>query len=88
MKRLIILFICFVSSLGIVLYEDKSEVRNSYNDSVYVFKYVDENNEEVINPETDDIEVKAGIVIIFYSALFTFMFWTKLRMSNKYLVYN
>jgi hypothetical protein len=88
MKRFIILFICFISSLGIVLYNDTSEVREGYNDSIYVFKYVDENNEEVINPETDDIEVKAGIVIIFYSALFFMMFWTKLRMSNKYLVYN
>jgi len=88
MKRLIILFICFISSLAIVLYEDNSEVRDSYNDSVYVFKYVDENNDEVINPETDDIEVKAGIVIIFYSVLFSLMFWNKLRMSNKYLVYN
>ena len=88
MKRLIILFICFISSLGIVLYEDKSQVREKYDDSVYVFKYIDDESQEVNNPETDDLDVKAGLVVIFYSALLAIMFWTKMRMSNRYFVYN
>ena len=70
MKHIIILSICFILSLNIVLYKDNSDVLNSYEESVYVFKEYTENDENVTNPEMDDLELKANIVIIFYSILF------------------
>ena len=87
MKYLIILFICFISSLWIVNYEDKSDVLQN-SDNVYVFREYTENDENVSNPEMDDLELKSNIVIIFYSILFTMLFVNKLRYSDKYVIYN
>ena len=87
MKCFIILFICFISSLWIVNYEDKSDVLQN-SDSIYVFREYTENDENVSNPEMDDLELKSNIVIIFYSILFTMLFVNKLRYSDKYVIYN
>ena len=84
MKHVIILFICFLSSLCIVLYEDKGDVLERNEDSYYVFKEYSENDENVVNPETDDLELKANIVIIFYSILFSALFYLKMRSTNRY----
>lgn len=87
MRYIIILFICFISSLWIVNYEDKSDVLQN-SDNVYVFREYTENDENVSNPEMDDLELKSNIVIIFYSILFTMLFVNKLRYSDKYVIYN
>ena len=88
MKHIIILSICFILSLNIVLYKDNSDVLNSYEESVYVFKEYTENDENVSNPEMDDLELKANIVIIFYSILFCLMFYIKMNNCNRYIIYN
>jgi hypothetical protein len=87
MKYFIILFICFISSLWIVNYEDTSDVLKSY-DSIYVFREYTENDENVTNPELDDLELKSNIVIIFYSILFGLLFYVKMHTCDKYVVYN
>ncbi len=86
MKYTIILFICLILSLSIVRYEDTSDVLKS-DDSVYVFKEYTENEENVSNPEMDDLELKANIVIIFYSILFSLLFYVKMNTCSRY-VYN
>ena len=88
MKLIIILSICFILSLNIVLYKDNSDVLNSYEESVYVFKEYTENDENVTNPEMDDLELKANIVIIFYSILFSLLFYIKMNNCNRYTIYN
>lgn len=88
MKNVLILFVCFIISLGIVKYENKSDVNKAYDESIYVFKYVDENSQEVNNPETDDLDIKGGIVVLFYSALFSQLLVIKSKMCNRYLIYN
>ena len=88
MKYIIILFISFILSLGIVTYKDNSDVLDAHYDSVYVFKEYTENEENVSNPETDDLDMKANIVIIFYSFLFLLLFLNKLKYSNRYIIYN
>ena len=88
MKHIIILSICFILSLNIVLYKDNSDVLNSYEESVYVFKEYTENDENVTNPEMDDLELKANIVIIFYSISFSLLFYIKMNNCNRYTIYN
>lgn len=88
MKYFVILFMCFFISMGIVKYENKSDVNKAYNDSLYVFKYVDENSQEVNNPETDDLDIKGGIVVLFYSALFSQLLVMKSKLCSRYLIYN
>lgn len=88
MKYFIILFICLICSLWIVNYEDTSDVLDSYEESVYVFKEYTENDENVSNPEMDDLELKANIVIIFYSILFSLMFYIKMNNCDRYVIYN
>lgn len=88
MKNVLILFVCFIISLGIVKYENKSDVNKAYDENIYVFKYVDENSQEVNNPETDDLDIKGGIVVLFYSALFSQLLFIKSKMCNRYLIYN
>ena len=88
MKKIIILFICFVCSLSIVMHKDNSDVLEGYEESIYVFKEYTENDENVINPETDDLELRANIVIMFYSLLFSLMFYIKMKMSTRYIIYN
>ena len=88
MKHIIILSICFILSLNIVLYKDNSDVLNSYEESVYVFREYTENDENVSNPEMDDLELKANIVIIFYSILFSLMFYIKMNNCDRYVIYN
>ncbi len=87
MKYFIILFICFILSLGIVNYEDTSDVLKG-SDSVYVFREYTENDENVSNPEMDDLELKSNIIIIFYSILFSLLFIIKLRNCDRYILYN
>ena len=70
------------------MYEDNSDVLESYEESVYVFKEYTENEENVSNPETDDLELKANIVIIFYSILFSLLFINKMKYSSRYVLYN
>ena len=72
MKYFIILFICLICSLWIVNYEDTSDVLDSYEESVYVFREYTENDENVSNPEMDDLELKSNIVIILSNVIFTF----------------
>ena len=88
MKYFIILFICFLSSLWIVNYESDSNVLDAYDESIYVFKEYTENEENVSNPEMDELELKSNIVIIFYSILFGWLFYIKMKTCNKYFVYN
>lgn len=88
MKYFIILFICLLCSLWIVNYEDTSDVLDSYEESVYVFREYTENDENVSNPEMDDLELKANIVIIFYSILFSLMFYIKMNNCDRYVIYN
>ena len=88
MKYFIILFICLLCSLWIVNYEDTSDVLDSYEESVYVFREYTENDENVINPETDDLELRANIVIMFYSLLFSLMFYIKMNNCDRYVIYN
>jgi len=88
MKYFIILFICLICSLWIVNYEDTSDVLDSYEESVYVFREYTENDENVSNPEMDDLELKANIVIIFYSILFSLMFYIKMNNCDRYVIYN
>ena len=88
MKHIIILSICFILSLNIVLYKDNSDVLNSYEESVYVFKEYTENDENVTNPEMDDLELKANIVFIFYSIFFSLLFYIKMNNCNRYTIYN
>lgn len=89
MKHIVILFICFILSLSIVMYKDNSDVLKAYQEeSIYVFKEYTENEENVSNPETDDLELKANIVIIFYSILFILLFINKLKCSDRYVIYN
>ena len=88
MKYFIILFICLICSLWIVNYEDTSDVLDSYEESVYVFREYTENDENVSNPEMDDLELKANIVIIFYSILFSLLFYIKMNNCNRYTIYN
>ena len=88
MKYFIILFICLICSLWIVNYEDTSDVLDSYEESVYVFREYTENDENVSNPEMDDLELKANIVIIFYSILFSLMFYIKMNDCDRYVIYN
>lgn len=67
------------------MYEDTSDVLEGYQEeSIYVFKEYTENDENVTNPETDDLELKANIVIIFYSILFVLMFKIKLNTCERY----
>lgn len=66
------------------MYEDNSDVLESYDNSIYVFKEYTENDENVSNPETDDLELKANIVIIFYSILFGLMFRIKMNTCMRY----
>ena len=87
MKYFIILFICLICSLWIVNYEDTSDVLDSYEESVYVFREYTENDENVSNPEMDDLELKANIVIIFYSILFSLMFYIKMNNCDRYVIY-
>ena len=84
MKYIIILFICFISSLAIVNYEDSSDVLDSYDNSVYVFREYTENDENVSNPEMDDLELKSNIIIIFYSILFGLLFRVKMTTCKRY----
>lgn len=88
MKYIVILFICFIASLYIVNLEDNSDVLESYDESIYVFKEYTEEEDNVTNPEMEDLDLRANIVIIFYSILFSFMFYIKMNMCNKYIVYN
>jgi len=88
MKYFIILFICLICSLWIVNYEDTSDVLDSYEESVYVFREYTENDENVSNPEMDDLELKANKVIIFYSILFSLMFYIKMNNCDRYVIYN
>lgn len=88
MRYIIILFICFISSLWIVNYQDNGDVLKASDNSIYVFKEYTENDENVSNPEMDDLELKSNIVIIFYSVLFSLFFINKLKYSNRYVVYN
>lgn len=88
MKYFIILFICLICSLWIVNYEDTSDVLDSYEESVYVFREYTENDENVSNPEMDDLELKDNIVIIFYSILFSLMFYIKMNNCDRYVIYN
>lgn len=88
MKYFIILFICLLCSLWIVNYEDTSDVLDGDEESVYVFKEYTENDENVNNPEMDDLELKANIVIIFYSILFSLMFYIKMNNCDRYVIYN
>ncbi|MBR6820944.1 MAG: hypothetical protein IKM55_01825 [Bacilli bacterium] len=88
MKYFIILFICLICSLWIVNYEDTSDVLDSYEESVYVFREYTENDENVSNPEMDDLELKSNIVIIFYSILFSLMFYIKMNNCDRYVIYN
>ena len=88
MKYIVILFICFIASLYIVNLEDNSDVLESYDGSIYVFKEYTEEEDNVTNPEMEDLDLRSNIVIIFYSILFSFMFYIKMNMCNKYIVYN
>ena len=88
MKYIVILFICFIASLYIVNLEDNSDVLESYDESIYVFKEYTEEEDNVTNPEMEDLDLRSNIVIIFYSILFSFMFYIKMNMCNKYMVYN
>ena len=88
MKYIVILFICFIASLYIVNLEDNSDVLESYDESIYVFKEYTEDEDNVTNPEMEDLDLRSNIVIIFYSILFSFMFYIKMNMCNKYMVYN
>ena len=88
MKYIVILFICFIASLYIVNLEDNSDVLESYDESIYVFKEYTEEEDNVTNPEMEDLDLRSNIVIIFYSILFSFMFYIKMNMCNKYIVYN
>ena len=88
MKYIVILFICFIASLYIVNLEDNSDVLESYDESIYVFKEYTEDEDNVTNPEMEDLDLRSNIVIIFYSILFSFMFYIKMNMCNKYIVYN
>ena len=88
MKYFIILFICLLCRLWIVNYEDTRDVLDSYEESVYVFREYTENDENVSNPEMDDLELKANIVIIFYSILFSLMFYIKMNNCDRYVIYN
>lgn len=88
MKYFIILFICLICSLWIVNYEDTSDVLDSNEESVYVFREYTENDENVSNPEMEDLELKANIVIIFYSILFSLMFYIKMNNCDRYVIYD
>lgn len=70
------------------MHKDNSDVLEGYEESIYVFKEYTENDENVINPETDDLELRANIVIMFYSLLFSLMFYIKMKMSTRYIIYN
>ena len=70
MKYIVVLFICFIASLYIVNLEDNSDVLESYDGSIYVFKEYTEDEDNVTNPEMEDLDLRANIVIIFYSILF------------------
>ena len=84
MNKIFILFICFFCSLGMVLYEDKTDVLVGNNDSVYVFNDVDNNIDEISNPNTSDLNLNVGFVVLFYSLLFGLAFFIKLRMCQRY----
>ena len=88
MKYIVILFICFIASLYIVNLEDNSDVLESYDESIYVFKEYTEDEDNVTNPEMEDLDLRSNIVIIFYSILFGLMFFAKMNMCDKYMVYN
>ena len=88
MKYIVVLFICFIASLYIVNLEDNSDVLESYDGSIYVFKEYTEDEDNVTNPEMEDLDLRANIVIIFYSILFGLMFFVKMNMCDKYMVYN
>ena len=86
MKDIVIIFICFILSLCIVMYNDNGDVLNSYEESAYVFKDNNDNKENISNPITDDIELDTSIVILFYSFLFTLMFGIKLNICDRYIL--
>ena len=88
MKYIVILFICFIASLYIVNLEDNSDVLESYDESIYVFKEYTEDEDNVTNPEMEDLDLRSNIVIIFYSILFGWLFYIKMKTCNKYFVYN
>lgn len=74
----VILFVYFIYSLG-----KFNDIFSNYHENTYLFKEYTENDENVCNPEFDDLELKSNIVIIF-SRIF---FYLKMKVSDIYIVY-
>ena len=87
MNKYLILFICFISSLFIVTYEDDRDIRESinYQESVNVFNDMSDYTKVVNNPEMNDINIYVYFVTLFYSLLFIIITIKSMRKSNRYV---
>lgn len=86
MNKYLVLFISFIGSLLLVVYEDNDNIsRNFSKESVYVFNEIDETSIVVDNPDTSDINIYVYFIILFYSLLFILVTIDNIKKINKYV---
>ena len=86
MNKYLVLFMCFILSLMYVLYEDNSDVRDSFNyqESIYVFNDIDRDTNIISNPNTGDINIYVYFLLFFYSLIFLVILVKDIKKINRY----
>lgn len=86
MNKYLVLFICFIGSLVLVIDGDNDYIESVSNtDSIYVFYDINDEQNDVVNPDTRDISIQVYFVISFYSLIFTFITLNNIKKIDKYV---
>ena len=85
MNRYIGLLICFLVSLCIIEYDKNDYYINNRisNDSILVFNEIVE-EEEIVNPDTSDIDILVISIICVYSFIFVYMLFRDIKKIRRY----
>ena len=86
MNKYLVLFICFIGSLVLVIDGDNDYIESVSNtESIYVFYDINDEQNDVVNPDTRDISIQVYFVISFYSLIFTFITLNNIKKIDKYV---
>ena len=86
MNKYLVLFICFIGSLVLIIDRDNDYIESVSNtESIYVFYDINDEQNDVVNPDTRDISIQVYFVISFYSLIFTFITLNNIKKIDKYV---
>ncbi|MGN1370945.1 MAG: hypothetical protein ACI4XM_01505 [Candidatus Coprovivens sp.] len=86
MNKYLVLFICFIVSLVLIIDRDNDYIESVSNtESIYVFYDINDEQNDVVNPDTRDISIQVYFVISFYSLIFTFITLNNIKKIDKYV---